>query len=37
MALSERVHIGVRYTSSDEIAGPPLAIDIFQLDINAKF
>jgi hypothetical protein len=27
----------LRYTSSDEIAGPPLAIDIFQLDINAKF
>ena len=37
MALSDSVNVGVRYTSSDEIAGPPLAIDIFQLDINAKF
>ncbi len=37
VALSERVNVGVRWTTSDEIAGPPLSIDIFQLDFNAKF
>ncbi len=37
VALSERVSFGLRWTSSDEIAGPPLSVDIFQIDINAKF
>ena len=37
MALSERVNFGFRWTSSDEIAGPPLSVDIFQIDFNGKF
>lgn len=37
MALSERVNMGLRWTSSDEIAGPALSVDIFQIDFNAKF
>lgn len=37
MALSPNVNFGLRWTSSDEIAGPPLSTDIFQLDFNAKF
>ena len=37
MALSERVNFGLRWTSSDQIAGPPLSLDIFQIDFNAKF
>lgn len=37
VALSERVNMGLRWTSSDEIAGPPLSTDIFQIDFNAKF
>jgi hypothetical protein len=36
-ALSSRVNVGVRWTSADQIAGPPLAVDIFQFDFNAKF
>jgi hypothetical protein len=31
------VNVGVRWTSADQIAGPPLAVDIFQFDFNAKF
>jgi hypothetical protein len=37
MAVSPAVRLGVRWMSSDEIAGPPLSADIFQFDINAKF
>jgi len=37
VALSERVNVGVRWFSSDQIAGPPLSVDTFQLDFNAKF
>ena len=37
VALSERVNMALRWTSSDEIAGPPLSTDIFQIDFNAKF
>ena len=36
-ALSQRVNLGVRWTSADEIAGPALSTDIFQIDFNAKF
>ncbi len=36
-ALSSKVNVGVRWTSADEIAGPPLSTDIFQIDFNAKF
>jgi hypothetical protein len=27
----------LRWLSADEIDGPPLAIDILQVDVNAKF
>ena len=37
VAVSQRVNMGVRWTSSDEIAGPPLSVDIFLLDLNATF
>jgi hypothetical protein len=27
----------MRYLSADQIDGPPLAIDVLQVDLNAKF
>ena len=35
--LMENTWLGLRYLSSDAIDGPKLAVDIIQLDINAKF
>ncbi len=37
LALSPKVRVGMRWMSSDEIAGSPLSSDTFQLDLNAKF
>ncbi len=37
LALTPKVRIGMRWMSSDEIAGAPLSSDTFQLDLNAKF
>ena len=37
LALSKAVRAGLRWMSSDEIAGPPLSSDILQIDLNAKF
>ncbi|MES2659600.1 MAG: putative porin [Verrucomicrobiota bacterium] len=37
VALSKAVRFGLRWMSSDEIAGPPLSTDILQFDLNAKF
>ncbi len=37
LALSKSVRCGLRWMSSDEIAGPPLSSDILQIDLNAKF
>lgn len=37
IALGPQVYLGVRWMSSDEIAGPPLRNDIFQIDIGGKF
>lgn len=37
MALSKAVRVGLRWMSSDEVAGPPLSSDILQIDLNAKF
>lgn len=37
MAISSAVRAGLRWMSSDEIAGPPLSSDILQIDLNAKF
>lgn len=36
-ALSPAVRLGLRWMSSDEIDGPPLAVDTLQLDLNARF
>src|SRR5262249_49518118 len=35
--LAHNVWMRVRWMSADEISGPPLAIDILQLDLNARF
>lgn len=37
VALSPRIALGLRWMSSDEIAGPPLKIDILQVDFSGKF
>lgn len=37
LALSPRVALGARWLSSTEITGPPLRVDILQIDLNAKF
>jgi hypothetical protein len=37
VALSPRVVAGIRWLSADEVAGPPLAVDIIQIDISGKF
>jgi hypothetical protein len=36
-ALTKDVRCGLRWMSSDEIAGPPLASDVLMIDLNAKF
>ena len=35
--LSPATNLRLRYMSADEIDGPPLAIDVVQLDLNARF
>ncbi len=37
VALSPDVSMGIRWMAADEIAGPPLKIDVFQIDLSAKF
>jgi hypothetical protein len=37
VALGPNVWLGARYMSSDEVAGPPLKADIYQIDITGKF
>jgi len=37
VAISPRVNFGVRWMSSDQIAGPPLKSDTLMLEINGKF
>jgi hypothetical protein len=37
VALSPRVALGLRWMSADEIAGPPLSVDILQVDLSGKF
>jgi hypothetical protein len=37
VALGPNVWLGLRYMSSDEVAGPPLKADIYQIDITGKF
>ncbi len=36
-AINPHIRAGLRWMSSDEIAGPPLKSDILMLDLNAKF
>ncbi|BAN36624.1 hypothetical protein SCD_n02825 [Sulfuricella denitrificans skB26] len=35
--IAKNTSIGLRYMSADQIDGPPLAIDVLQVDLNAKF
>ena len=35
--LNKNASVGLRYLSADQIDGPPLAIDVLQVDLNAKF
>lgn len=35
--LTENAYLTARYMSADEIDGPPLGIDVLQVDLNAKF
>ena len=37
LALSPNVALGLRWMSSDEIAGPPQKIDILQVDVGGSF
>lgn len=36
-ALYKNVWLTARWMTADEISGPPLAIDVLQVDLNAKF
>jgi hypothetical protein len=35
--LTDNTYLSMRYMSADEISGPPLGIDVLQVDLNAKF
>jgi len=37
LSLSRNVWIGFNYMSSTEVTGPPFRVDIFQIDISAKY
>jgi hypothetical protein len=37
LMLTERVQLGVRWFSADEVAGPPFRVDVFQTDLVARF
>lgn len=37
IGLAKNYWMTVRWLAADEISGPPLAIDVLQVDINAKF
>jgi len=36
-ALGSKVYVSLRYLSANEIDGPPLGIDVVQLDLNGRF
>jgi hypothetical protein len=36
-ALGEHVYLSLRYLSANEIDGPPLGIDVVQIDLNGRF
>jgi hypothetical protein len=35
--LDRNVSVGLRWLSSSQIDGPPLSMDVLQIDLNAKF
>ena len=37
LGLLKNTWARLRYLSADEIDGPPLGIDVLQIDLNAKF
>ena len=37
LGLSDSTSVNLRYTTANEIDGPPLGIDIIQVDLNARF
>jgi hypothetical protein len=37
LGVAKNVWFTTRWLSGDEISGPPLSIDVFQLDLNARF
>lgn len=37
LGLSKNFWLGVRWFTANEISGPPLAIDVLQVDLNARF
>lgn len=37
LGLDHNVWVRLRWMSADEVRGPPLAIDVLQLDLNARF
>ncbi len=37
LALHRNLWLRARWYSADEVSGPPLAIDVFQLDLDARF
>ncbi|MBN8281318.1 MAG: putative porin [Gammaproteobacteria bacterium] len=37
LGLTRNTWLRLRYLSADEIDGPPLAVDVLQLDLNGKF
>jgi hypothetical protein len=37
LALERRVYLRLRWISAVEVDGPPLAIDVLQFDLNARF
>jgi len=37
LALAPKISLGLRWMSSDQVAGPTLKNDTFQFDLNAKF
>lgn len=37
LGIAKNTYLAMRWLSADEITGPPLSIDVFQLDLNASF
>lgn len=36
-AVDRNVWLGLRWTSTDVVSGPPLSVDVLQVDLNARF